>query len=503
MAAGALAGAACLVAPTAATAQRWDADLGVSSQLEWTSNAALGEAGGRSDVILGVRPHIRLTGTGSQFKVSGWAALDGIAYLRHSQPSRIQPEAELEASLQAVPRLVFLDAGLRAFQTNANPFGARREPGSTSENSVTTVLARFSPRIEGRAGEHLHYLVRSDNVWTDESGATAALAGTGSAGYFGQNTASIEQDPLPLGWKLEAQRSQTTYRNAGLQDLVIELARATTLYALNPELSVGGHGGYERTSFDTQGDTGWIYGIDGKWRPSPRTQVSVFGEERFFGGAWRIAFDHRTPAFAWNLVSSRTIQTAPQSAFDLPATNNVAALLDAIFTTRYPDPVERAQVVQNFIASRGLPTSTLQPTTLQQRELSIVNLTAATVTLIGVRNTLTLSGFQTRSTDAVNDSVLPGGSSLTNNSQFGASLALTHRLAPLYTLTASADWSRIKSLPGFGDERTTQRAVRLGLNVKAGPQTTAVAGARYTLLDSNSAVSSHETAVFVGLDHRF
>ena len=68
----------------------------------------------------------------------------------------------------------------------------------------------------------------------------------------------------------------------------------------------------------------------------------------------------------------------------------------------------------------------------------------ATATLLGIRNTVTASGYQSRTADAaVVDTGLPAGSSLTNNDQVGASLAVTHKLTPSYTLLASADWSRI------------------------------------------------------------
>lgn len=502
-AAGLLAGIAPLLTPADAVAQRWIADVGMSSQIEFTSNALLGQADARGDAILDIRPHIRLFGEGGQFKFSGSATLDGIAYLNHTQPSRIQPQADLTASLEAVPRLVFFEAGLRAFQTSANPFGARQETGSTSENSLTTVLLRLAPRIEGRAGEHLRYVVRSDNSWTNVSGATAAIAGSSSAGYYGQHSAFIEQDPVPFGWRFEAQRSETRYRDTTQEPLVLDTARATVLYAPGVDLRLGIHTGYERTSFDTPGQNGVLYGVDAKWQPSSRTRLSALGERRFFGSAWSLAFDHRTPAFAWNILSTRTLQTSAQALVDLPATDNVAALLDGMFTTRFPDPVERARAVQDFIASRGLPTSSLQPIALQQQQLSVVNLNKATVALIGVRNTVSFSAFHSRTRDALDASAIPSGGSLTNNTQVGASVDLTHRLTPNYALTASADWSRISALAAFGGDRTIQQTARLQLNVLVAPKTTAAAGARYRLLDSNTAFSGHEAAVFVGLDHRF
>jgi len=498
--AGLLAGAALLMMPIDAAAQVWATEIGVGSQLELTSNAALGEAGGRGDTILSVRPHISLFREGAQFKVSGSASLDGIVYLNHTQSDRLQPQADLTASLKVVPRLLFLDADLRAYQTNVNPFGARQEPGSTSENSVTGVTARVTPRIEGTAGEHLRYLVRSSNAWLNESGATATIVGSTSEGYFGQHSAFIERDPVPGGWRLEAQRSETRYRDSTLQPLVIDTARATVLYAPGADIRLGLHAGYERTSFD---ENGAIYGIDAKWQPSPRTQLSAFGEHRFFGSSWRLAFDHRTPLFAWNILSSRTLETSTQSQIDLPPTSNLAALLDGMFSARFPDPAERARAVQDFITSRGLPTSTLQPIALRQQQLGILNLNLATVSLIGVRNTVSLSGYHSRRQDALDPSVIPSGGAATNNTQIGASAALTHQLTPSNSLVASADWSRITAPEEFGGDRTTQKTVRLQVNLRPAPRTILVFGARYRVLDSNTSVSGNEEAVFVGLDHRF
>ena len=499
-AAGLLAGVASLLTPIDAIAQAWVTEVGVGSQFEFTSNAALGEAGSRGDTILGVRPYIRLSGEGGQFKFSGTASLAGIVYFNHTQSDRIQPEADLTATLKVVPQFLFLDAGLRAFQSNDDPFGVRQEVGSTSENSRTTVMARLTPRIEGTAGRRMRYLVRSDNAWIDESRATGTTVGSGSEGYYGQHSAFIEQEPVPGGWRLEARRSETRYRDSTLLPLVVDTARATILYSPGADIRLGVHTGYERTSFD---ENGVIYGVDVRWQPSARTLLSGFWEQRFFGSAWRLAFDHRTPAFAWNIFSTRTLETSAQTLIDLPATNNVAALLDGMFATRFPDPVERARAVQDFIASRGLPTSTLQPIALHQQQLSVVHLNTATIALTGVRNTVSLSAYHSRREDAADPSVIPSGGSLTNNTQIGGSVALTHQLTPSNALIASADWSRITAPEEFGGDRTIQKTVRLQVNLRATPRTTVVAGARYRVLDSNTSVSGNEEAVFVGLDHRF
>lgn len=496
--------AALPLASTPALAQKWSIDAGVSSELTWTSNAELGQAGGRDDGILDVRPYIRLRGEGGRLKVSGSAALSAIAYANHTLPSRLEPQVDLLATLEAVERFLFLEAGLRALQTSVDPFGARAEAGTTSENSITTTLARFAPRIEGNAGELLRYRLTSENSWTHESGATATTTtGTDAAGYFGRHTVLFEHDPRPFGWRVEAQRSETRYRDTTQEPLVLDLARATLDFAIGSELTLGIHGGREHTSFVTQDERRNIYGVDGRWRPSPRTTLSVFAEHRFFGSAWRAAFEHRTPFIALNLLATRTLDTTPQSVFDLPASDNIAALLDAAFTTRYPDPIERARVVADFIARQGLPASSLQPITLRAQRLSLVTLRSATVALIGKRDSVSLTGFQTRTEDAPDAGAFATGLAATNNSQYGASIAASHQLTPSMALIGSVDWSRIRALESISAERSIQRTARVRLNVEMARKTTAYAGARYRDFDSNTLTSGREGAVFVGLDHRF
>ena len=499
-----------LLTLTPAIAAKWSVDSGVSSEVTWTSNAALGEGGtvgspeGQKDTIFDIRPHVRFRGEGDRLKISGSAALSGIAYANHTQPSALLPQADVDANLEAIERFLFIDAGFRAVQTSANPFGAQTQTNTRTQNTVTTTQGRVSPSIQRDAGDLMRYRLRSDNTWTHDSGGGSAPTVAGAAGYFGLHTLLFEHDPKPFGWRLEAQRSETRYKDPTIQPIVLDLARLGVSYAVTPDLAIGVHGGAERENFVAQNDSHSIYGFDAKWQPSPRTTLAAFEEKRFFGKSWKFAFDHRTPFVALNVVASRTIETAPQTLFDLPATENVAALLDAAFTTRYPDPIERAHVVQDFIARQGLPTSTLQPISVQAARLSLVNTRSATVTLLGERNTVSLGGYLSRTEDVPDANIFATGSPLTNNNQYGVSLALSRRLAPTTVLVVSADWRRIRALDSVGGDQSTQKTARVRLNIEATPKTAVYGGVRYTDLDSNSSVTSgREGAVFVGVDHRF
>jgi uncharacterized protein (PEP-CTERM system associated) len=495
-----LAGAA---AP-AAFAQRWTLEPGASSQLTWTNNSLLGATGARDDLVLELRPRISLRGEGARLRLAGTAALNAITYFNGTRASRALPEADLNARLEAIERWLFLEAGVKASQSSSDPFGVRFESGTTA-NTLTTTQGRFSPSIEAPIDALTRYRIRSDNTWTHLSSAdSTATAATGAAGYFGRHAATIEHDPAPLGWRVEAERNQTRYRDGVTTPLITEVARAVVDYAATQELALGLRGGYERSSsVVAAGGRGTIYGAQVKWQPSVRTLLSAENERRFFGSAWRLGFDHRSPHLAFNLALSRGLQTTPQSLFELPATGNVEALLDAMFTTRIPDRAERDRVVQKLIADQRLPSATLVPTSISSQRQSLVTARSGSVGVLGSRNAVFVGFFDTRTEDVPDAAALATGVAANNNQQRGASLTYSHRVAAAVSLSATLDWSRIRALNLAAPTETTQYGARAQVSVAASPRSSVVFGGRLRKVDSNIAVSGQELAIFAGLDHRF
>ncbi len=504
---GASAAHAQVQPPESAPARRWGMELGVSSQLSWTSNSSFGEgvigAGpASSDSIIEVRPRIQLRGNGARLRLSGSASLGGIAYAKNTQPGAVEPTADLSARLEAIERLFFMEAGYRASQTSENPFGVRADAGSTT-NRLTTSQWRFSPVIEGVASGDLRYSLRNDNTWTREIGADNAVA-SGAGGYFGRVFASIEQPPRPFGWRVEAERSLTQFDDPAETDLAISTARLRLNYAIGEDWSVGVRGGAERNNADPSFDE-WrsIAGVEARWQPSPRTSLSVFREKRFFGSGWDLAFTHRQPRLAWNLGLNRGVDTTPAELFRLPSSDNVAGLIDAMFTTRYPDPVERGRIVQDYIARQGLPNATQGPITLFSQRFSIITTRRASVAFTGVRNSLTVSGYVTRTEDALDSGPLATGLAADNNTQKGAAVVFSHRLTPLASLSTTADWSRIRALEALLPDETTQQGLRVQVTLQAAPLTSTFFGGRYRKIESNVAAEGREGSVYMGLDHRF
>lgn len=488
---------------TSTCAQQSSIEFGLGSRLSWTSNASLGNASGQEDTILELRPRVTLRREGAGLTLNGSAGLNAVGYARGTQDSRVRPEADLAARLVAVDRLLFVEAGYSAAQASADPFGARPDAGApaSSSNSSTTTQVRLSPVIEATAGNRVRYGLRSDNTWTREIDADPSVPS--SRGYFGRHSAHVERAAEPLGWKVYAERSRTRFTEGDEPEVTAELVRLTLQYAIDVDWVAGVRAGSERNDALAEDPRRSFAGAELRWHPSPRTTVAMSADGRFFGTAWSLAFTHRSPRIAWNVSSSRDVQSTLQSVFEFPAGANVTSLLDAMFTTRYPDPAERARVVQEFMSRQGLPGSTLNPIGLNGQRFSLVTRHAASVGFIGLRSSVAFSGYRVVTRDVPDSLVLATGAAANNNAQHGLGVTLSHQFTPRVSMNVSSDWSRIRALEGDGGDQTTQRDLRVQLSLLAAQKTSVVVGGRYRKLDSTVAVDGREGLVFVGMDHRF
>lgn len=498
MAPALLASVVCLLNGTPACAERLQILASVGSEGAWTSSAELGRVGPQDDTVISVRPRIEVRGEGARLRFAGFAALNAVTYAGGTQDNRVLPEADLQAKVEAIERLFFVEAALRATQTVVNPFGIRPDAAST-QNRLSTAQARLSPSIERAIDAQSRFRLRSDHVLTRESGDDGTeSAGSGSLARY---SAVVEQDPRPLGWRLEAERSETDYDEGALPRLRSDLLRASVERVIAADFVVGIQGGVERNSFVVSDESHTIYGFQLGWRPSDRTLLAATIEERYFGTGWRVAFNHRQPRLAFRVLLSRVLATTPQALLDAPPIENLAALFDAMFTTRIPDPDERARAVQEFLVRNALPSATLAPLDLFSRRISLVTTRSALVALNGARSSLSLSVFRSTTEDAPD--ILPAatGSVLDNNVQTGASVVFSHRLTKVTSASAALDWSRVVTLTS--EDHTRQVSARVQLGSEIGPKTSVVGGLRWRDIDSSVVASGHERVVFVGIDHRF
>lgn len=490
---------------SSSNAATWTAETSVNSQVTVTNNSSLSPAG-ESDVVAALSPTFSVRAEGGRLRLSGAAALSAVTYLDGTQASSVDPVGRFLARLEAIQDWLFIDGELSATRSLDNPLGPRID-GPSSFNRTTQLTARVSPYIERSFPNDLRLLIRSDNAWTGTRGGSESAPTEYSARHF----LRFSLDPRPFGWALEAERRRDDRVDVGAEGASwYDLARLRLRYALGGQVAVGVRGGVERSKLFIDDQSASFAGAELTWRPTERTRLEGFWEDRSFGNASSIAFTHRSPFIAWDLRGSRDLTTFDDSAFSLPATGDLGALLDAALQTRIVDPIERARAVEEFIIRRGLPRSLPGAINLFSNQVVVRTSRSGTMTFIGTRSTLALSGYyQLDETPAGDVFGLPTGD-LTGLSQRGAALTYSRRLSSLLTAVVGATWTRtrngvgtfVTAVPTLSAAQSTQQTYRVQFDRQFSPRMTGFVGARYQFFSADS-VDSHEAAVFAGLGQRF
>ncbi|MEO8187774.1 MAG: TIGR03016 family PEP-CTERM system-associated outer membrane protein [Burkholderiaceae bacterium] len=483
-----------------AVAQRWIISPSVETQATLTNNANY-DVGARreGDLIFNVLPAVGFAREGPRLRVNGAASLNFIGYADGTQTSRVLPQANILANLEAIDRLFYIEAALRANQELINPFLPRSDTASTF-NKYTYTQARIAPYLQGTVGSDWRYLVRSDNSYTSATQTDTPL----NNAYFGRHVAEIVRLATPLGASARVQSDVTRFANELQQDQTLDLAIATVNYAFTPQLTAGLRGGYERTNYTVNETSGPVYGVELEWALSPHTRLGGFWESRFFGPNYQFSASNRLRQLASNLSFSRSIATYPQLILQLPATGNVSGLLNAILIARFPDPVERAQQVQNLIVAQALPSSLPGAVNIYSENPNILTSGSGTVALIGTRNTLAFSLFYLKTERLPDPAIPPAFTTFDNTIQKGASLSLSHRLSPVMSLNASASRRETRGFDQRAGIVTDENILEVQASRQLTPRSNAFIGARYRQQDSTvgGIGDSNEAAIFVGLFHR-
>lgn len=483
-----------------ALAQRWTIEPSVQAQATLTNNPNFDTGSQReSDLVFNILPAVSFSRDGPRLRLNGTAGLNFIGYADGTQSSRVLPQANILANLEAIERLFYVEAALIANQEVLNPFLSQSNTASTF-NKYTYVQSRISPYLQGTPATDWRYLVRSDNSYTHTTQAGMALGDS----YYGRHLAEVVRTATPLGGSLRVQSDITRFDDQTGIDQHLEIALATINYAFTPQFVAGLRGGYERTNYTANDSSGAIYGVDFAWSPSPLTRLAGFWESRFFGPSYRLDLTSRQRRFATNLSVSRSVETYSQLIFRLPATGNVSSLLNAILIARFPDPVERARQVQDLIARQVLPSSLPGAVNIFSRSINVISSASGTFALTGVRNTLALNIYYLK-TDLLPDAAVPPTFiTFNNNVQKGAALSLNHQLSPVMSLNARLSRRETRGLDLSAGNVTDQNLFEVQATRQLTPRSSAFVGARYQQQNSSSSVirDANEAAIFVGLFHR-
>lgn len=446
---------------------------------------------------------MRIEGRGARLTASLAYRPTAIFYAREREANDVANNLQAFGRLEAVERFFFVEAAGNITQNFISPFAV--QPANlaiSTPNRIESRTVSLSPYLRGDLGRTLEYELRNRNTWTKTNnnslGDVRMLEWTGR----------LSRPVRLFGWALDYSDVEIHHEDfTGVPDEESRLYRGILYLQPDPVWRLSASVGHEENNFilqETQRYT--MRGAGISWRPGPRTSASFDYESRYFGPSRVARFDHRTRQTAWSLAYSRSASNFQEEVLRL-APGNTAALLNAIFAARIPDPVERAAAVQEFLQVTGTPSFLANPLSFYTQRIFIREGVDGSFGILGARNSITFTAFYSDNSRLAGTSsvVTPDTFLLTNRfNQRGFGARADHKLTPFTTVGANA--TRINSRqsePVALDTRNDNFAITL--THAASPKTTMFAGLSATRFhaDDPGAADDDANAIFVGLNHRF
>jgi uncharacterized protein (PEP-CTERM system associated) len=492
--------------PCLGWAATWDIVPTLEIRETYTDNVSLTTDQAKQDEwITQVNPAISLRATAPRFRLNASYAPQLIYYGQGHRDNDVYQRLSASANAELAEQLLFLDAGAAVDQYNVSLQGPLTTSNvNTTGNRSTNNTFFVSPFLLRDFGSAVRAEARyTYSVWSSDG--SSSLLSDSEANRINLRLASGPAYKL-LTWELAYSREAIDYENVRDSDTDTEVVTAQARRLITPTVGLLVRAGHEDYRYRVVGPGagGSAWGAGFEWAPTPRTSLTALAGERFYGETYFLDFRHRTRLTAWSAGYSEDI-TSARSLFFLPATTSTSGYLNALYSSRFPDPVARQNAVEEFIARAGVPQNLNDPINFYTSELFLAKRWHASLGLLGVRNTLIANIFKdTRE-------ALPGNLALTSSGDFlisdeirqtGGGLAWTHRLSGRSALNVWGTYTR-NEFPETGQiDKRVEGEVSLSRQFQ--PRVSGSLAYRRLDNDSNFAASDYkENSVTASLHMRF
>lgn len=481
------------------------ARLSVEVREAATNNTGLDDHGLRQgDFITSLRPEldIRHKGAGVDLDLDASAML--VDYAKGSQPDGILPDVRGALDATLIPRWLKVDVEGYLRAAESDPFGVRTDDVNASNRRNQWALLA-GPTLQHDLGSQSELVLR--HQFGVMRGATSADGDAQARLATNLTLLRLERKPTPVGGSAEFTRLDNRLDSSqGDSRYTLSTGRLRASALVGGDTTLALAVGQDRSEYLLSSHVDPLYGASLDWSPGARTHLALEVQHRYFGESGRFHLDHRTPYLSLVLDVQRQLVDAMSSLGTVAQGADVRSALNAILATRYPDPATRAGVVDNIVASRGLDTRTAGAIDLVGDYPQLQTAAQATVALLGVRDTLSLSAYSqvTRVLARDGDPLVGGSSALADNRQRGAAFQFEHRLAVQLSATLSGNWSRIEGL-GANAQRSAQQTWRLAMMQHLSPRSDVTVALQWYRFETTAIGqrSFDATLGLVGLSHRF
>lgn len=492
------------VGPIGAQAQALRVQPTVEVAAMATDNAGLKERQlAEPDLLLRVSGILAVQSRGSRSTLDGRIKLDAVGSTNGAQPWRILPSAHAGLRVNAIDQWLTLNGTVDVLQEAADPFAPAPDAPS-SLNRMTVRRIGFSPQLDHRFGPRMVLNGRLANEWIARSGADLPVS-TRRKEHAQDYALRLAYEPQPVGWWIDgtAQRSGEDF--AGSVALDSRWLRVGAEYDWRNELRLGLNVGRETAKFSVIDRAYATRGVSVSYSPSERSRIALQADQRFFGLGWDFSVRHRTPFLSLNARMLRR-PVGSTTGRTLGPTSSVASLLDAMLTTRQPDPALRATLVRSTIDRLSLPESLDQPLELVVDSASLER--GGELALVGMGRVTTVT-FSTYYRDyeplTFQGEVLPAGPLDARRSRLnGGSLLVSRRLNLNTSIEGYLASDQLRVIGTGQTDRSRGSTVRVTWRQRLSPDTTGTLGVHRQWFDSTtSAVDTSANAVQLTLTHNF
>lgn len=463
-----------------------------------TNNVDLSATDPRSDAITQVTVGLAVGSRSGQLRGFLNYGLTGNFYARDSGRNSVSNQNALNANFdtEVVDGRVFVGVSATIGQTATSAFGA--QPGLSGLPSSNTTEYRslsITPRFTGPLGSAVKYTAGVSYTISNASGTDEGdSSSTNAFVHLGPSSPGV------VGWSVDFTATQSDYaagRDSVDNRLMGTLSRKIDALDLLVNVSAGAEA-TDLASFEKQ--QYWNYGIGATWTPSPRTKLVTQFDERFFGRAHVVRFEHRTALTTWSISDTRSLNSSgngistvgPGATFDLYYTQ---------FAAIEPDPAKRTDLVNAYLKANGLSASGGADTGFLRSGETVVRGQNVSVAYRGLRGAAVLA--ISRSVNVpIEDGSLPSDDFINTSNivSDNVSLNLSHRLTP--TSSANLTFSYQQSHGDQPEQYSNQREIRLQYVAGLTQRSNVTAGARRALYKTYQ-TPYNESAVFATYGHRF
>lgn len=465
----------------------------------WTDNLRLDDQNKDAALITTVSPGVSLARNGGSWRGSLDYSLNGIAYVKTDQPSRVQNA--LSASLQAelISNTLYVEARASIGQQSASAFGTQSAPTLGSQGGGASNLANanqhetgtlsVSPSLRGVIGGLATYDLRGDFTRTEARGTSLGDShGTGASLRLNQLNAGV------LGWWLQASTQRVKTASSNRNDSL----RVGLSYRPDPDWGFTVNAGRERNDYLGSGSqNGATSGATAEWTPTPRTRIGADWQRHNYGNSHGLTLEHRMSRSVWRLADTQNVMIGNTGAGGGVRSNYDQFFL--LFTSLEPDPIKRDTLVRAYLQSQGLSPDapvaggflSTGPSQLRSQLLG--------VTMQGVRGTL--SAQVTRAITSRLGNNQNGGSlaSSARIEQRSYSLSGSHQLTPQSGISLTA--SRQETAGDLSTQTTQLTSLIANWNALLGPRLSTQLGARHSRFEGVTPYT--ENAVYASLTQQF